>query len=286
MSRILNQEGTDNRRIQNLRRQVMIEAFYRRLFSTNPDLWILKGGCALAQRTDYFRYTRDVDLSCLSQERPLEDIAVAHLIQSAGKSNLDHFDFIVKETTPLLSVKHGITTSIEGKLAGKTFGRFNVDIVPQEHLAGTPTRLNLRLPVEVPDIADCGPVLIYPVEDHIADKVSGIYSPHPNRQASTRYRDLADLAVLAHTQQYNPMSLEQALRLRATTRPRSIPRTITHPSEQWPAEFTKYAQKAGINITYESALATAAHHLNPILKRVHSRPGAGPSMTRDAGRSL
>lgn len=287
MDRIKAMCDGDGKRMQDIRLQFAIEAFYRRLLIHSPEAWVVKGGCAIAQRTNYYRFTKDIDLSFTEEKEPQFDTLRDYLNRATRYNTLDHYTFSVERLRPLIGVANAYKATIEARLEKRFYGKFDVDIVPPHPTVGTIQETKLILPLEITDIPNNVPAKLFPVEDHIADKVSGMYTKHTAQQlASTRYRDLADLAVLLHSQPYNPLLVEQALRQRAATRPGSVPRSITQPGEQWPAAFANYARKARINITYEQAIATAAHYLNPILKRVHSRPGAGPSMTRDAGRSL
>lgn len=53
-------------------------------------------------------------------------------------------------------------------------------------------------------------VTIYPIHDHLADKICAIYEWH-NNLPSTRYRDLADLLLIAQKETINGHAAEVAL---------------------------------------------------------------------------
>jgi Nucleotidyl transferase AbiEii toxin, Type IV TA system len=69
-------------------------------------------------------------------------------------------------------------------------------------MTGSPASVPLTpaLPIDWP--TDWPNVRLYPIEDHIADKICGMYE-WPGDTPSSRYRDLADLLLLAQREDLN-----------------------------------------------------------------------------------
>ena len=74
----------------------------------------------------------------------------------------------------------------------------------------------------------------YPVVDHIADKVCAMLETHPRAGgdpiASTRYRDLVDLATFARASEIDGAALSKALRSEAQRRDLTLPDDLPDPA--------------------------------------------------------
>ena len=112
----------------------------------------------------------------------------------------------------------------------------------------------------------------YPIVDHIADKVCALVELHPRvgrpDQASTRYRDLADLAVIAHTQHVNEEALRTALASESSRRGIEPPTALTAPDAA--GGRTGYARVAkdvpGLaERDLDAAMITVKRFLDPVL---------------------
>ncbi len=265
---------TNNVFHQDARRLLLRETFYSRLFATAPDRWLLKGGSALAVRFERFRFTQDID--CAFAHKPgdgFHESAYVAITQACARTDLDPFTFKIEKTQPLRNVDAGISMRIAAVLNSKLFDRFKVDIVAPTPLCGPIVQTAPPRTIEVPDIPPCPHINLYPLEDHIADKVSGMYTKHgPRRIDSTRYRDLGDLDLILRQTRPDLHITEQALILRERWRPGSIPRRIQSPGASWRESFNEYALDTGLNVSYNEAIIRLAHHLNPVLQRVHSSP--------------
>jgi len=113
---------------------------------------------------------------------------------------------------------------------------------------------------------------VYPLVDHIADKVCALVELHPRAdraaQASTRYRDLVDLVVIAHTQSPDGARLRRALTAEATRRGISLPHALSAPGAPgWAAGYARVARDVpGLaERTLDSAMVTAHRFLDPVL---------------------
>ncbi len=92
-------------------------------------------------------------------------------------------------------------------------------------------------------------VALYPVTDHVADKVCAMYERHgPDQPASTRYRDLVDLILLALREPLPGHELHLTLgtevgRRTALGTVLELPSTFTIPGPAWPDGYKSEAAK-------------------------------------------
>jgi hypothetical protein len=117
------------------------------------------------------------------------------------------------------------------------------------------------------------PYRAYPVVDHIADKVCALLEVHQRSAgrpiASTRYRDLLDLVVFAHTSTIDGQLLASALQREASRRGLALPDRLGHPGGfQWRAGYLRIARETPRleERDLEAALATAGRLIDPVLK--------------------
>jgi hypothetical protein len=86
--------------------------------------------------------------------------------------------------------------------------------------------------------------------------------------ASTRYRDLFDLVVFAHTATIDAQSLAVALRSEAVRRSLALPDRLTKPlGSGWPAGYARVARETPqlAERDLEAALVTAGRLIDPVL---------------------
>lgn len=171
--------------------------YFQRLLARvffEDDGWMLKGGQALLVRYPArARYSRDIDLF-----RPGSgdiDEAVAALHEAARRDLADYFFF-----TPGTVVRKdsGVTIKFDVRLGNNRKDPLSVDLVVKSIPTGPPTKIRLKPAVTMPWPDSWPEVLLYPMADHIADKICAMYERHQNGTiASTRYRDLADLLLIS-----------------------------------------------------------------------------------------
>ena len=181
-------------------RQFDFSRLLARIFHpTVADEWILKGGQAALVRIHDARVTRDMDL--MSEEADL-DASVSRLATVIRADLGDHYDFeLVKVTNK--DVKPGQAGVSGRKLSlavycGKPRPNITIDLVAESALTEAPERAvvdGLRIPGITPPT-----VRLYPLVDHIADKVAATHTIHPGGHRSTRIRDMVDLVLFALSQ--------------------------------------------------------------------------------------
>ncbi len=107
--------------------------------------------------------------------------------------------------------------------------------------------------LESPFAMESGPwptVRVWPLEDHVADKIAAMYERHGERLApSTRFKDLVDLVLIAHQSALNGATAHEALhaevdRRRAAGTHLIIPGAFTVPDPAWAAGYRAEAAKA------------------------------------------
>ncbi len=204
----------DSRRLELMRTQFVIARLLTRLELARPGVWITKGGSSLLARLGgECRLSRDLDVAH-GQSR---NVGEADLRAAADLEAGDWLRFRVHQSVPLRQNEIvGVRFRLSVAVGQREIVRFGVDVV--EGVAEYSGQVDRHAPycpiplVGVP-IAD---VLLYPIEDHVADKVAAMGKIHrrgDQEVVSTRYRDIADLALFATTLPADASALHAALRV-------------------------------------------------------------------------
>ncbi|MCX5055048.1 nucleotidyl transferase AbiEii/AbiGii toxin family protein [Streptomyces sp. NBC_00474] len=248
-----------------------------RVFTKEPDGWLIKGGQALLVRyRGAARLSQDIDLQSTHPERSAEE-ARQLVIEAAS---MDLGDFL--RYAPTRFDNH----SDEGRGSAQHFKVFcgtaevasiKVDLVVGRTLSGTPEIRTLKSAVDIEWPVDWPDVRLYPVIDHVADKVCAMYERHgDNAQfGSNRYRDLADLLLISQQETVHGPDVTEALHREAERRRLDgirivLPAAFEAPGSDWPDGYPKQAalvvglQGCG---TYAEAVQAAAAFINPMLAR-------------------
>jgi hypothetical protein len=247
-----------------------------RVFQANPDAWLLKGGQALLVRYPDARHSRDIDLCGTSTTTTLDD-AVATLIRAAELDLDDYLRFIVDTREDRADGNGTSRVKFKVQLGGRPINTpVSVDVVTNRVPLGQPTHKQLESSVPLDWPTGYPVVTLYPVVDHVADKVCAMYEMHgtDHTTPSTRYRDLVDLLLIAHREPLDGPLLRLAIRTevgrrRARGTVLELPSTFTIPGTNWPAGYRATAAKvAGLAEyrTIEQAAALAHTLLDPLLE--------------------
>ena len=202
---------SDERTVTSFLAQFVHERFLARIFS-GPGKWVLKGGNAVLARVSDARTTQDVDL--LAQLGDL-DVAYEELIKAAKVDLEDHFRF--EPVKKIIAGQGGDQPAIEGVrvvfdayCGSKRVQSVKVDLVVGSIMTADPEE-SYKPVLEIEGL-ESPKMLLYPVVDHIADKLCATqarYGSANNR--SSRVRDLVDLVVFARTQDINGAPLSAAI---------------------------------------------------------------------------
>ena len=240
----LRQEAVTSRHsLAELQRQFAYQRLLARVFADPASLWVLKGGTGLLVRFPDARHSIDIDLFRAGDS--LES-AVAELRTLSGRDLGDFFRFEVGAwSRPVLAVE-GARVSVAAYVGARRFADFKVDIVSGLHVTGEP---ELVRPVPLVDLPGLTPPLcrVYPLADHIADKVCGIVERHgPEQRPSTRYRDLVDLVLIAQRAEPQADAVTAALRNEFARRGLRSPGTMDVPDRSWAGGYAGEARRAGL----------------------------------------
>lgn len=157
------------------------------------------------------------------------------------------------------------TVGLTAYAGGREVGGFTVDVVTGSITTGVPERRAPDLAISVPGLRS-PEYLLYPVVDHVADKVAATMRSHPSGP-STRPKDLVDLVVIARTQTVDAAGLAVALeaeRVHSGLDPIGGWRSPL----QWARQYERMA--AGVpycadHRTYAAGTALVESFLNPVL---------------------
>jgi hypothetical protein len=229
-----------------LLRQFAYDRLLCRVFGTEPERWVLKGATAMLARLEgQARHTLDVDLfrrdgSLADAERALREATAVDL----G----DFFRFSLGASRQMAQETDAVRISVVALLGATDFARFHVDLVAGLSMTGTPESARPLVPVELAGISQV-PYTVYPVVDHIADKVCALLERHRRAdghvEQSTRYRDLADLVAFAHSATLGADELRRALDSEASRRQLTLPGRLEIPSAAgWVAGYARVAREA------------------------------------------
>lgn len=252
-----------------LLRQFAYDRLLCRVFSAEPERWILKGATAMLARLEgQARHTLDVDLyrrdgSLAEAERALREAAAVDL----G----DYFRFTLGPPRQMVQGADAARISVIALLGVTDFARFHVDLVAGLSMTGVPESAPPLVPVELPGVSRMH-YRVYPIADHIADKVCALLERHQRSdghvEQSTRYRDLADLVAFAHSAAVGADELRRALDSEARRRGLALPDRLEVPSSPgWVAGYARIARETpGLEErNLDSAVSSAGRLLDPVL---------------------
>lgn len=216
--------------------------FLARVFSQANTSFVLKGGTGLLARIPDARKTRDLDLTTTGMHT-IED-AIDELVDLASHDLGDffRFQFLSSEIEPAESAhRMGAGLKFEVYMGVKRLTILNIDLVigcsptdnPEflrpQNLNGFPLS-NIRYRV-------------YPLVDHIADKVCAIMELHGDSQVSSRMKDLVDLCIIATHESVDLRPLARALKSEAKIRDLGPLQHFVIPAT-WHEEKQRYARTA------------------------------------------
>lgn len=257
--------GGDSARISRDRKRIAFDRMLARLVVAAPDAWVLKGGFALDLRlADRARTTKDVDLAWFAEEDELLDT----LIDATELDLGDYFTFSLERTDispDLMGGAHRFR--VTASLAGRPFEAFVLDVGVHD-APGSSVEL-----LTTPDLlgfAEIEPVTVpaLPLADHVAEKLHAYTRVYDGGRASTRTKDLIDLALIAHLFPLDARevrtSIDAVFAHRATHEP---PGTLPPPPAQWRSPFRRLALTLGLDDDLDAGHARAAAMLDPVLQR-------------------
>ena len=211
-----------------------------RVFCSNENGFVLKGGQSMLARTVDARVTRDIDL--LSRECNIDD--ALEMLKRAVLTDLDDFmRFEFGGATPIKNddeYRNGLNVVFVPWLGSKRLQPISIDLVVDEipiEDAEVVTPAD-RLTIDGVKSFD---YLLYPVENALADKFCAIVERHGDR-LSSRVKDLIDIAVYATTCSIDGDKLSIQLQKEAGARQILLPERFAVP-EDWTKLYGKQFSK-------------------------------------------
>ena len=255
--------------LADLQRQFAYDRLLCRLFVAQRREWVLKGATAiLARLGGQARHTLDVDL--YRREGSLSEAETA--LHAAAAHDLgDNFRFALHPSRRVAQDRGALRIPVVAYLGATEFASFHVDLVAGILMTGTPDEMPPLVPIDLPGIVRTT-YEVYPVADHVADKVCAMLELHPRSSgppvASTRYRDLADLAVLARATTVGAEDLQVALASEAGRRGLQLPRAFPKPNAPgWRAGYARVVARAAwpVEKDLDAAWDTVRTFIDPVL---------------------
>lgn len=248
--------------LDRLRRRVLFERIVARLVHAEPGLWVLKGGMALEVRLrDRARLTKDIDLGL--REDIMEQVALrerlieAHVVDPFN----DRFVLVAGPVSELAPDGGGHTTwrsSVAAHLAGRPFGRVQIDVSPRAHELHLTDTVPLPNSLAFADI-DAPTVEIIDVNRHAAEKFHAMLRQFGDRE-NTRVRDLFDLVLLIENNLLDRSALASAVHDVWQERDATAPPMRLPPlPETWPDRFERIAAVHDLtSLTFSDAVDRVA----------------------------
>lgn len=241
--------------VQDLQLRFLMERLLARLFHEPTPPWILKGGFAMELRyRPRARTTRDIDLTISdANEGPLDDRIdeIREKIQEAAAIELgDHLDFRVGSARGELpgAPAGGARFPIDALIAGRTFGRFHLDVGFGDPISGDPEEL---IGDDLLAFAGIAPAraLAIPKAQQFAEKLHA-YTYRWTDRDNTRVKDLVDLVLFIERGELDPAAIVSAVHETFTRRgTHPVPDTLDPPPSSWTDEFPPMAEQAGLTTT-------------------------------------
>lgn len=256
--------------LQDLQRQFAYDRLLSRIFSSDPERWILKGATAmLARLAGVARHTVDIDL--YRRAHDLDEAEAA--LRACAAVDLDDWFRFALSPGHIIEPQgvRALRIPVVAYIGATAFTNFHADLVTDIAMTGTPEIVAALVQIDVPGITRIS-YRAYPVVDHIADKLCAILETHLREngvvEPSSRYRDLADILIFAHTTEVDAAALTKAIRSEGIRRHIELPdRLVVPESADWPAGYARVARDApGLpERDLNSAVAAGARFLDPIL---------------------
>ncbi|MGN6558134.1 MAG: nucleotidyl transferase AbiEii/AbiGii toxin family protein [Solirubrobacterales bacterium] len=248
-----------------LQRQFAYDRLLARLY-VHDNGWILMGATALNARGIGVRGTLDIDLY-----RQVETAVAAQELRSAVALEMDDwFEFELGAALGVSDAATSLRIPVKALIGGAVWSTFHVDLVGAEvTMTGSPDEAPPLARISILDFAQCG-YSVYPLVDHIADKVTATFDRYGPAQApSTRYKDLVDLVALTKGVSVKATAQMKALSSEAKRRKIELPKLFEVPARDlWEPGYAAEAKRSLLDIALnlDAALEIVTPFLDPLLE--------------------
>jgi hypothetical protein len=249
--------------LHDLQRQFAYDRLLERLALIDQG-WIMKGATALLARDLGVRGTTDIDLLRLVDPTQAEN----ELRRAAALVLSDWFTFDVGSPTTVADGVKGLRIPITARVGTTAWSTFHVDVVGSGVImTGVVESIPALAEGLFPEVGR-PPYRVYPLVDHIADKLAEMYELHGSLQRpSTRFKDLVDLVAIVTQASIPALDQRRAVESEFARRALEIPDRLVAPDRQlWVRGYQREAKRSLLDIAIEldEALDLVGRYVNPV----------------------
>jgi hypothetical protein len=248
-----------------LQRQIAYDRLLQRLYTVN-DEWIVKGAIALLARDIGVRASKDIDVY-----REGGRVAVEAELRDAAALDIgDWFRFELGPRQVMSDAGAAMRLPVDAYVGDKVWASFHVDLARSDlRMTGQPEEMPALARVAMPEVSQSG-YKVYPLVDHVADKVVATFDGHGHdkRIPSTRFRDLVDLVAISLAARVDAGSQINAVESEASRRNVSLPDRFDVPDRTlWQSGYAAEARRSLLPIAHglDEALEVVRPFLDPLL---------------------
>jgi Nucleotidyl transferase AbiEii toxin, Type IV TA system len=247
-----------------LQRQMAYDRLLERLYLVDEG-WVVKGATALLARDLGVRATIDIDV----YRGIAAEVAERELREAVARDIGDWFRFEVGPAQAVRNAADGARLPVTAYVGPTEWARFHVDLVGSDvTMTGEPEQVPALARVAMPDVEQHG-YRVYPLIDHIADKVAATFDRYGNVEApSTRYKDLVDLVAIVTEASVKAKPQMAALASEAERRRIALPQRFAVPARDlWEPGYAAEAGRSLLSVarTLDEALEVVSPFLDPLL---------------------
>lgn len=214
------------------------------------------------------RATRDLDI----EWRVGEDDLLDALIEAAAYDAGDFFAYSIERAeAPEDRLGGSHRFSVAAALGGRPFEAFPLDVgLRREPDAG----VEMLSAGDLLEFAGVEPVFVpaVPLERQAAGKLHAYTRTYAGSRASTRIKDLVDLAPVAELFPLDAATLREGIEATFTVRgTHTAPSTLPLPPDDWRAPFRRLSEAAGVSGDLRRGHSAAAALVDPILEATVER---------------
>ena len=245
-----------------LQRQMAYDRLLERLYLVD-DGWVVKGAIALLAREIGVRATIDVDVfRAVEREVAETDIGRAAVLDIG-----DWFRFDIGPARAQSDGAAGVRFPVTAYVGATEWAQFHVDLVGSNlRMTGEPDEMPALARVVIPDVSQHG-YRVYPLVDHVADKVAAVLERHGGRP-STRFKDLVDLVAIITEASVDAELQRTAMQSEAARRGIILPNRWDVPDRTlWETGYESEAQRSLLPFaqTLDEALAIVRPFVDALL---------------------
>ena len=257
-------------------RQMLRDRFLCRVF-INSSQYVLKGGSGMLARITDSRTTRDIDLDLV--EKASAEVVIQDLKTMVERDMGDWCRFVLdkyEETPDENGYSRLLKLRFSSYIGEQEKDPILIDLSLGSVITDSPQKITPVSRVEVDELA-VSDYLVYPIADHIAEKVCAVVEQH-NGRSSSRVKDLVDLVMIALHETVLGSKLQTALRSEFAKRQLAMIASFRIP-DTWITQYPKVARQTFLEEPYlnsDSAVKLVRKMIDPALRNLVTRKQWSP----------